>query len=193
MAEPNKEILNGRLEDYQGNILNFSGSGSGSGGIMIGAEEVDQIDYLTSGNLVADNKSATNLSIFISTSPSQIQNVLNANIEDLKFGTYAIMLRMMVSHNTSEEDIIRIQTFYATETSEILLSTTFLKPSYFKLSNNYETFGFLTDFKGNYASDAKLRIKVQLMRTPVALNITLDYIIINFAYTSIIGRTTQLI
>lgn len=187
-----KEVLSGRIEDYKGNVLMFGGGGNGSGGIMVGAEEIDGVDNTTRGSSVADNTSATNLIISATNNPSTLTNLLTANVEDLKFGDYAIVLRLRTSNKDISDVLVKVTTYFTTENSESLLSTTYIKGTDFDEANDWQSFGFLMKFKGTYSDLMRMKIRVDLPACENLAKIDLDYIIVNYAYSSKLGINTIL-
>lgn len=181
-----------RLEDWKGNIYEFGGSGSG--GISVDTEDVDNVYNKSDGSIVADNTTNNGSSIYI---PHYNINkeCISAIFEDLKFGTYSVMFRLKTSNNTITDKLIVINSYYNNGNSDSLLSTTYLAPSDFDNPNVFQTFGFVTKLKGiNSNNTINLKIKITILGNNYNdLSFWFDYIIINYAYTSVLGRITSLV
>ena len=145
-----------------------------AGGIYIGGTSLsseatvrdDLAEYLA---LQKSSSSVTNVALFSKAIP-------------VKLGTYAIMIRMKVSDITKTEKMISVQVRKGTELGA-LIKEWLISPSMFEVNNKYKVIGSIVEF--GEIKGTKMNISASLIKTSATEKVTIDYILVNPAYTSI--------
>lgn len=187
-----QEIRNIRVEDWEGNIYQFSGSG-GEGGITSDATDIGKDKYSsTDGSVVEDFSSNNGVAIVTNSSTTTNTNIATICVSDVKFGKYSVMVRLKSSKITGTDPLIKIESFYFVDGStDVKLSTTQLIPTMFESAEDYQTFGFVTNFKGVYNKDMKLKVVITLLPQTSPATVSFDMMISNYAYTALSGTSTE--
>ena len=100
----------------------------------------------------------------------------------LKMGTYAVMIRAKVSDVSKTENLIRLQ--IRKGISGDIIKEVLISPDMFEKNNKYKVIGTVVEF-GDIKKGTKMCIEASIIKTTVSETITVDYVLINPAYTSI--------
>lgn len=150
------------LWDFKKNKFVKMGGGGGSGNTVSSETIID--DGKTSGTVVTDPTASGGQVIQVNFSSTNT-TIVDYTVEDIKFGMQSITVRSSINSTlSSDQNLALIRTYYINpiNNSQTLLSTTYIKYSYYDGKiNTYKDFGFITIFKGAVSEEAKMRILVQ--------------------------------
>lgn len=196
------EIRTTRVEDWEGNVYLLGGAGGGQGGISTDSTDIGKGGSTTSGSHTNDVFSNSGECIELSSSGSADQNLATVDFTDVTFGDYSVSIRMKSDFITKQNNpLLTIYTYYHIDAANgvpevnTLLSTTDVHPELFNEINVYQTFGFVTRFKGTFNKKMSLRVAIMLRaqsEPPVMKTVRLDNITVNHAYTGLTGVATLL-
>ena len=94
----------------------------------------------------------------------------------LKIGTYSVMIRMKVSD-------ISVKIRKGSSVGEIIKEIR-ISPNMFDANNKYKILGTIVDF-GEVKKGTKMYIEASIMKTTIMETVTIDYMLVNPAYTSV--------
>ena len=133
-------------------------------------------DFTTAGTKITDSMASLGKAIQTTTTTSA-KNLITANFSDVKFGKYALCLRLKVSSNTSSSSIFTANIMNGSST---ILSKSILG-TYFDSTSNYCYICTTFDYSGS-SSSAKQKLQLKLNTGTVSgLEVRFDY-----AYISLI-------
>ena len=186
-----REIRTIRIEDWEGNVYRPEGVGSGgTSGTIVSPSQNDKIE--TDGTIITDDGSSGSV-IMVQTDPTTEKNIATGYVSDLVFGDYSVAVRLKSSNNTATSNIVRIRTYYSVEgQTDVLLSTTYITANKFKAANTYQTFVFITTFKGVVDANQRLKIEVTSLPITTSSTICLDYFTVDMAAGSMLNTVTTL-
>lgn len=101
----------------------------------------------------------------------------------VKIGTYSVMLRMKVSDVSKTENIISVKIRKGSATGEIIKEIR-ISPNMFDTNGRYKILGTIVDF-GEVQKGTKMYIEAMITKTNITETVTIDYILVNPAYTSV--------
>lgn len=101
----------------------------------------------------------------------------------LKIGTYSVMIRMKVSDTTKTDSVISVKIRKGSSTGDIIKEIR-ISPSMFDENNKYKILGTIVDF-GEVRKGTKMYIEASIMKTTIMETVTIDYMLVNPAYTSV--------
>jgi hypothetical protein len=180
MADLTDTIVHGDLT-VLGKINGASGNiGGGGSGV------VSTVDDLGLATVATSNTVDGTEFRYATTANTAAANIVTMEFDGLKYGTYAIMLRMALSNVTSANALIKLEAYHVVGTTETLLNAATIKPTDLVTANAYDVVGFNTKFRGAYGtSDPKLVLKISILSNSVANTMILDYIRVAPAFTTI--------
>lgn len=133
-------------------------------------------DFTTAGTEITDSMASLGKAIQTTTTTSA-KNLITANFSDVKFGKYALCLRLKVSSNTSSSSVFTANIMNGSNT---ILSKSILG-TYFDSTSNYCYICTTFDYSGS-SSSAKQKLQLKLNTGTVSgLEVRFDY-----AYISLI-------
>ena len=133
-------------------------------------------DFTTAGTEITDSMASLGKAIQTTTTTSA-KNLITANFSDVKFGKYALCLRLKVSSNTSSSSVFTANIMNGSST---ILSKSILG-TYFDSTSNYCYICTTFDYSGS-SSSAKQKLQLKLNTGTVSgLEVRFDY-----AYISLI-------
>ena len=133
-------------------------------------------DFTTAGTKITDSMASLGKAIQTTTTTSA-KNLITANFSDVKFGKYALCLRLKVSSNTSSSSVFTANIMNGSST---ILSKSILG-TYFDSTSNYCYICTTFDYSGS-SSSAKQKLQLKLNTGTVSgLEVRFDY-----AYISLI-------
>ena len=133
-------------------------------------------DFTTAGTEITDSMASLGKAIQTTTTTSA-KNLITANFSDVKFGKYALCLRLKVSSNTSSSSVFTANIMNGSST---ILSKSILG-NYFDSTSNYCYICTTFDYSGS-SSSAKQKLQLKLNTGTVSgLEVRFDY-----AYISLI-------
>lgn len=133
-------------------------------------------DFTTAGTEITDSMASLGKAIQTTTTTSA-KNLITANFSDVKFGKYALCLRLKVSSNTSSSSVFTANIINGSST---ILSKSILG-TYFDSTSNYCYICTTFDYSGS-SSSAKQKLQLKLNTGTVSgLEVRFDY-----AYISLI-------
>lgn len=133
-------------------------------------------DFTTAGTEITDSMASLGKAIQTTTTTSA-KNLITANFSDVKFGKYALCLRLKVSSNTSGSSVFTANIMNGSNT---ILSKSILG-TYFDSTSNYCYICTTFDYSGS-SSSAKQKLQLKLNTGTVSgLEVRFDY-----AYISLI-------
>lgn len=133
-------------------------------------------DFTTAGTEITDSMASLGKAIQTTTTTSA-KNLITANFSDVKFGKYALCLRLKVSSNTSSSSVFTANIMNGSNT---ILSKSILG-NYFDSTSNYCYICTTFDYSGS-SSSAKQKLQLKLNTGTVSgLEVRFDY-----AYISLI-------
>lgn len=133
-------------------------------------------DFTTAGTEITDSMASLGKAIQTTTTTSA-KNLITANFSDVKFGKYALCLRLKVSSNTSGSSVFTANIMNGSST---ILSKSILG-TYFDSTSNYCYICTTFDYSGS-SSSAKQKLQLKLNTGTVSgLEVRFDY-----AYISLI-------
>lgn len=133
-------------------------------------------DFTTAGTEITDSMASLGKAIQTTTTTSA-KNLITANFSDVKFGKYALCLRLKVSSNTSSSSVFTANIINGSNT---ILSKSILG-TYFDSTSNYCYICTTFDYSGS-SSSAKQKLQLKLNTGTVSgLEVRFDY-----AYISLI-------
>ena len=94
----------------------------------------------------------------------------------LKIGTYSVMIRMKVS-------VISVKIRKGSSAGEIVKEIR-ISPSMLDVNNKYKILGTIVDF-GEVKKGTKMHIEASILKTTIMETVTIDYMLVNPAYTSV--------
>lgn len=116
-------------------------------------------------------------------SSSKISDIPLFNCEaDVKMGTYAIMIRAKVSDVSKTENLIRLK--IKKGSAGDVIKEVLISPDVFEKNNKYKVIGTVVEFS-DIKKGTKMCIEASVIKTTASETITVDYVLINPAYTSI--------
>lgn len=167
-------------------FVTIAGSGSG---YTISPEE-NESNGSSSGSYIDDESATFGRCIKVS-APTEDTNILTYDISGLSFGFQSIMLRLKSSLVGTTANLVLIKTYYVCGDTVTQLSTTYLKASNFTTAEIYKELGFVTNFKGEFNEEMKLRIEIVSLANNGA-DITLDHVTVTPAMPGITAMPTVL-
>ncbi|MCI7449016.1 MAG: hypothetical protein MSD68_04735 [Blautia sp.] len=101
----------------------------------------------------------------------------------LKLGTYAVMIRMKVSDVSKNENMIRVR-FRKGSANGDIIKTIYISPAAFEANDRYKIIGTILDME-NMTKGTNIYIEAAIGKTNATETVTVDYVLINPAYTSV--------
>lgn len=101
----------------------------------------------------------------------------------LKIGTYSVMIRMKVSDISKTDSVISVKIRKGSSVGEIIKEIR-ISPNMFDANNKYKILGTIVDF-GEVKKGTKMYIEASIMKTTIMETVTIDYMLVNPAYTSV--------
>lgn len=101
----------------------------------------------------------------------------------LKIGTYSVMIRMKVSDISKTDSVISVKIRKGSYTGEIIKEIR-ISPNMFDVNNKYKILGTVVDF-GEVKKGTKMHIEASILKTTIMETVTIDYMLVNPAYTSV--------
>lgn len=101
----------------------------------------------------------------------------------VKIGTYSVMLRMKVSDVSKSDSIISIRIKKGSTAGELIKEIR-ISPNMFDTNNKYKILGTIVDF-GEVKKGTKMHIEASILKTTITETVTVDYMLVNPAYTSV--------
>lgn len=133
-------------------------------------------DFTTAGTKITDSMASLGKAIQTTTTTSA-KNLITANFSDVKFGKYALCLRLKVSSNTSSSSVFTANIMNGSST---ILSKSILG-THFNSTSNYCYICTTFDYSGS-SSSAKQKLQLKLNTGTVSgLEVRFDY-----AYISLV-------
>ena len=120
-------------------------------------------------------------------SSSESYELFTADVDKAIFGKYAVILRLKSSVIGYTDNIIKVESYAHNKNtgSDTLISTINIKGTAFSTENKFKTIGFNTEYEGANPDSDNLRIKATLLSNSSDATISIDYIIVSYAYTAI--------
>lgn len=101
----------------------------------------------------------------------------------LKIGTYSVMIRMKISDTTKTDSVISVKIRKGSSTGDVIKEIR-ISPSMFDGNNKYKILGTIVDF-GEVKKGTKMHIEASILKTTIMETVTIDYMLVNPAYTSV--------
>lgn len=198
-----REVRTFRIEDWEGNIYKpegvadgVNGANGASGGSSINSSNIGQAGSgatnTTEGVQTGDPYANNGTTIIITALPSKEKIVADVTFSKIQFGKYAVMIRAKSNKIGSNDDLMKVNTYYVDESGaavQRLLSSTIIKAKHFDSTQDYSDIGFVTNFTGVYTDNASLRVEVVLLKN-TSTTICLDSVTISRAFTAVTGTPT---
>lgn len=143
-------------------------------GMFIGGKE------LSAEATVADEKARYPVIQKTSSTSAEVK-VLEKEIA-IPQGLYSVMLRIKLSDNAGNTNLIKIKTTL-NSASGTLLKEAYIKPSMLDARNTYQTFGFCVEQNGTKTD--KLFLSVSMLQTSAQNTLSVDYVVISPAYVAV--------
>lgn len=101
----------------------------------------------------------------------------------VKIGTYSVMIRMKVSDISKTDSIISVKIRKGSASGELIKEIR-ISPNMFDSNNKYKILGTIVDF-GEVKKGTKMHIEASILKTTITETVTVDYMLVNPAYTSV--------
>ncbi len=146
-----------------------------AGGIYVGGTNL-------SAEATINDEDAEYLALSKSTSAISETPLFSKNLA-LKIGTYSVMIRMKVSDISKTDSVISVKIRKGSSVGEIIKEIR-ISPNVFDANNKYKILGTVVDF-GEVKKGTKMYIEASIMKTTIMETVTIDYMLVNPAYTSV--------
>ena len=177
------DILVGSALDVKsgnlGGAVEVIGSAGGGGGSAGGITRYGtDLNSLANGS---DSYAQYDGNVISAAISNQGYKFFETTFEDLTLGKYSVIMRAKVTNNSSAEQCLQINV-RENDASGTVLATRNVSLNMFAESDKYDTLGFTFNF--NSAKDTKLYIVGKMVGTTSGVNMSLDYISLMPAFTS---------
>ncbi len=142
--------------------------------------------YIGGANLSAEatgTDSNAEFKVLAKTSSSVSDVKIFGKAIPIKLGTFAVMIRAKVSDTSKTDKLIRVRARKNTESGEIVKEFN-ISPNMFDVNGKYKLMGTIVDFN-NAAKGTMLYLEAAIVKTTAVETVTIDYVLINPAYTAI--------
>lgn len=171
LVTTNKETLVGAINEIASN-------GSFSG--VTGGADVNNPQIITEGGLVDDVYASHGKAYIIMTSSNKTSVLYSSILSDIKFGHYALCLRMKIGGETTE-DVIAMSLIDGDRT----IATKRFNGEDFDNITNYNYLYTTFQYDGVGANKSNLIIRIETLPTSASIEVRFDYVYVNMIMPSI--------
>lgn len=180
------DLQNLETDEKSSVVAAINEAASTGGGYVFGGK--DLLSDISKTDNSSESTRDNQFPMIVQASSSSASYVLfTADVDKAIFGKYAVILRLKSSAIGSTSNLIKVETYAHNKNTgaDTLLSTVNIKGTAFSTANKFKTIGFNTNYEGANPDTDILRIKATLLSNSSGATISIDYIIVSYAYTAI--------
>ena len=177
-------VLSELETDEKSNIVRaINEAASTGGGYLYGGKDLPSSITKTADSLAQ-------FDVIKATTENTDKEIFSFDVDKAIFGKYSIIIRAKTSAVASSSNILKLETYYHNTANDTytLLDTCLIKESSFGTANVYKTLGFNTNYQGTDKNNNKLRIVGTVLGNGTRTMISVDYLIVSYAYTAIVSQ-----
>ena len=183
-----KQTLVGAINELV-QICNNLTPGDGGEEVKATSDSFAIVDINTEGvvsdGTLLDDLYASHGKCYFGSSGPDTMTLYSADFNEVKFGNYALCLRMKLNNVDTSEDVVMISVLNGTDT---IMTKSFATSDFFDDNDSTDGYRYLYstfEYSGNGGVKSNLKLKVEIPSTEVSVEVKFDYAYISMIIPSV--------
>ena len=186
----NKQTLVGAINELVQICNNLAaGDGEEEEEVKATSDSFAIVDINTEGivsdGALLDDVYASHGKCYFGSSGPDTMTLYSADFNEVKFGNYALCLRMKLNNGVTPEDVVMVSILNGTD---VIMTKSFATSDFFDDNDSTDGYRYLYstfEYSGNGGVKSNLKLKVEIPSTEVSVEVKFDYAYISMIIPSV--------